>query len=290
VFTLKSLRLPRLLRSSIKALEVAIDQYIEGTSKRNESCVESCDKAIELILKAKVTDVGESIKVMTKRGLRTLYIHEALDILEKKKGIKVPERKKLVSIHKRRNPTHHEGETVSRAHTKSVLKTTYKFIERFLKDEFNLGLKDVVKPQYYEVLDQNISKTGQLMKIISEGHGREYRLDEARIDVPKEYETIEIYLNQLAKKKKLRLGRQQSLSNKSGNNRSLRMSKIVDVLIADQTLPEEMRKNFDIISKMYDKAVNTQEEITWDDYNPYALAMMRLKSKLELIQLSSSSR
>jgi hypothetical protein len=50
-----------------------------------------------------------------------------------------------------------------------------------------------------------------------------------------------------------------------------------------------MRKNFGIINKMYDKAVDRQEEITWDDYDPYTLAMMRLKSKLELIELSSSS-
>jgi hypothetical protein len=159
-----------------------------------------------------------------------------------------------------------------------------------LKDEFNLKLKEIIKPQYYEVLDQKRSKTSQLMKIVTEGYGTVNRLDQARIDVPKEYETIELYLNQLAKKKKLRLGRQQqSLSNKSGNNRSLRMSKIVDALVANQTLSEEMRKNFDIISKMYDKAVNTREQITWVDYEPYTLAVLRLKTKLEIC-LSYPSR
>ena len=90
-----SLRLPRLLKSSVKAYEVAVDQYIEGTPKRYESCVESCDKAIELILKAKVRDLGESIYIVTKRSPRSLYIHEALDILENKKRIKIPEHNKL---------------------------------------------------------------------------------------------------------------------------------------------------------------------------------------------------
>jgi hypothetical protein len=42
-----------------------------------------------------------------------------------------------------------------------------------------------------------------------------------------------------------------------------------------------MRENFDTIYKMYNKAVNTQEEITWADYDPYGLAMLRLKGKLE---------
>jgi hypothetical protein len=56
VFTLKSSQLRQLLKSSIKALEVAIDLSTEGTPKHNESCVESCDKAVELILKSKVVD------------------------------------------------------------------------------------------------------------------------------------------------------------------------------------------------------------------------------------------
>jgi hypothetical protein len=42
-----------------------------------------------------------------------------------------------------------------------------------------------------------------------------------------------------------------------------------------------MRENFDTIYKMYNKAVNAQEEITWTDYDPYGLAMLRLKGKLE---------
>jgi hypothetical protein len=122
--------------------------------------------------------------------------------------------------------------------------------------------------------------------MIDYGYAQVNRLDEARSTIPKEYDSIEVLLNWLVKEKKLRLGRQQqpSLSGKSGYNRSLRMSKIVDALIADQTLPEESRENFDVISKLYDKAVNTQEEITWDDYDPYILAMMKLKGRLELTE------
>jgi hypothetical protein len=80
----------------------------------------------------------------------------------------------------------------------------------------------------------------------------------------------------------LNIEQQQTSSlNKSGEDRSLRMSKIIDALVSDQTLPEESRGNFDTINKMYDKAVTTQEEITWGDYDPYRHAMMMLTGKLE---------
>jgi hypothetical protein len=47
-------------------------------------------------------------------------------------------------------------------------------------------------------------------------------------------------------------------------------------------LSENMREYFDTITKMHDKAVNTQEEITWEDLDPYRLAIMRFKTKLEI--------
>ncbi|MDQ3848640.1 MAG: hypothetical protein M3261_06765, partial [Thermoproteota archaeon] len=120
------MRLPRILQSSIDAFEEAVDHYIEGTPKSNKSCIEYCDKANELILKAKVQDLGEWIEVKKKRGgPRSLYIHESLDILRNKKGIKIREHDRLIEIHKRRNPTYHRGEPVTRARTRSVLKTTY---------------------------------------------------------------------------------------------------------------------------------------------------------------------
>jgi hypothetical protein len=267
---------------------VAVDQYFEGTPKGNESCVENCDKALELILKAKVNDTGQSIYFKV-GDPRTIDIKEAVRRLTKQ-NIAIPEQKKLLKIHVRRNPTHHMGETVSRARTKSILKTTMEFIGRFLRDEYNLELKDVLKPRYYyEVLNHVITKKQPAVMMTDEAHTQLNRLDQDRSTIPKEYDYIEILLNWLAKKKKLKLQRQRqkpSLSNKSSNNnRSLHMSEIVNALIKNGTLPEERRKDFDIIIKLYDKVVNTQEEITWDNgYDEYTTAILRFKSHLELIQ------
>jgi hypothetical protein len=159
---------------------VTVDQYFEATAKANESCVESCDKAIELILKAKVNESGQSIYFKADDP-RTIDIKEALR-RRAKQNVAVPEQKKLLKIHVvRRNPTHHMGETVSRAHTRSVLKTTFRFIERFLRDEFSRELKDVVKPRYYyEVLHQNITRKRSAVIMIDEGQTEVNRLDQAR--------------------------------------------------------------------------------------------------------------
>jgi hypothetical protein len=125
----------------------------------------------------------------------------------------------LINNHKvSRNPSYHEDRTVSKATTRSILDTTRKFIERFLKDEFNLELKEIVNHEYLELLDHKGSKTGQLVKIVSMGYGKANRLDQARIDIPKDYDTIEILLNKIAKKKKLKIG-----DNTSGCGRNLAM-------------------------------------------------------------------
>lgn len=272
------------VRSSIKALEVAIDQYSEGTPKRNESCVENCDKAVEHILKAKVIDVGESIYV--KQGSPdSIKMPVSFDRL-RKKNIVIPEEKKLLDNHKFiRNPTYHEGRTVSQTDTKSILDTTIKFLERFLKDGFNLKLREEINHEYLGLLDNNGTKNRQRFMIVSTAHNKVNKLVDARTDIPKDYDTIEILLKKLAEKKKTNIGQrrqqQPSLSSKPSDNKSLRMSEIIDALAIDQTLPQESRGYFDTINKMYDKAVNTQVEIKMVDYDPYGLAVVKLTGMLQ---------
>jgi hypothetical protein len=255
---------------------VAIDHYVEVSTKGNESCVEFCDKAIELILKAKVNDIGESIYVKVGKP-RTVDIKEALRRLGNK-GIKIPEDKKLIKIHTLRNPTHHIGETVSRVRTKSVLRITYEFIRRFLKDGFNLELRDMVKAEYYEVLERNISKTGQYIKYTNKAETKLYRIDEARSDVLKDYGKIEIELNRLVKKLNLQQPRKLQPLQK---NPSLTMSNIVNALISNKKLPRKARRYFATISTLADKVSNTQEKITRDEQEKFVLAMMKFKVLLE---------
>jgi hypothetical protein len=247
--------------------------------KGNKSCVESCDKANELILKAKVRNMGESIDVIgKKRSPRSLYIHEALDILENKRRIKIPEHEKLVRIHERRNPTYHRGTSVSRANARSCLKTTYKFIKRFLKDEFRIELRDIVKAEYYEVLEGNISKTRQRIGYINKAETKLYKIDEARSEMLKDYRNIETELNRLVKKLNLHEPLEQQPLPK---NRSLSMSKNINVLISNKKLPRKTRRYFATIRALAYKAANTQKKITRDEHERFVVAMIRLKVQLE---------
>jgi hypothetical protein len=69
------------------------------------------------------------------------------------------EENKLINNHKiSRNPSYHEGRTVSKATTRSILDTTRKFVERLAKDEFNLKLKEFGNHEYLELPDHKGSK------------------------------------------------------------------------------------------------------------------------------------
>jgi hypothetical protein len=254
---------------------VAIDQYIEGEPKRYKSCVENCDKSVELILKAKIIDLGESIYV--KPGSPNSIRMDQSFAKLRNKNIVIPEENTLTSNHKvSRNPSYHEGRPVPQADTKSILDTTINFLERFLKDGFNLRLREMISHEYLDLLNNKTIKNRQGFMFITTAHNKVNKLADARTDVPKDYDTLEIRLNKLADKKKLNIGNE---SDEGG--RSLRMSKIIDALVSDQTLPQESREYFDTINKMYDKAVNTREEITWVDYDPFGLAVMKLTGMLE---------
>jgi HEPN domain-containing protein len=180
-----------LVEASIKAIEVATDSYSEGTPKRYESCVENCDKAVELILKAKVIDVGESIYYPG--STNTIKMHESFAKL-RSKGIVISEENTLINNHKlSRNPTYHEGRTVPQAETKSILDTTIKFLERFLNDEFNLKLREKINHVYLQLLDNKATKNRQGFMIVSTAVNKVYKIADGRIDIPKDYDEIEFF-------------------------------------------------------------------------------------------------
>ena len=174
----QSQQLSPILRASIDALEEAIDHYLEAKDKRYKSCVISCDQAIELILKAKVSDIGRSIYTTNNGKTRSIYMDIALNILVKNK-IPVPELIDLETIHGHRNPIQHTGAPIPKASAELFLDITYKFMERFLKDEFNTELKDVIESQYYEAHKRNISKSVQLVSFTDWSETAVFDIDNA---------------------------------------------------------------------------------------------------------------
>lgn len=139
-----------LINFAIESFELAIEQYQAGAEKNNRFCILLCDQAIELILKEKVRDLGESI---FKGGGRTLDYFEATTLLMKNKGIKIPEFPDLELIHDLRNNIQHKGASVSKSQAEYYMKLGFAFIKRFLKDELNNDLKDLLDKKYYRIFE-----------------------------------------------------------------------------------------------------------------------------------------
>jgi hypothetical protein len=281
------LQLSPLLRSSIDALEEAIDQYKEGTEKSNKFCILFCDHTIELILKEKLRNIRVSI--YNKKG-RTIEFYDALDTLENNRGAKIQERPDLEMIHDVRNNVQHRGATVSKTEAEFYLKTTYDFIRRFLKDELKLELKDILESRYYEIYEQKIKKAEQpryyekfeeikkaeqTIKITSEAETKRFSVAEGASLVLMEYRNLEIKLNQLGQKLNLALPQRRDVS----------PSKIVNILISNGYLPEKSMYYFDIIRRIRNKVAHTAEQITGDELENYVLAMMRFKNDIENIYI-----
>ena len=77
-----------LLKSAIEIFEHAVEHYMAGSDRDRKLTVLHCDQAVELILKDKVRDSGES--VFLKNG-QTIAYHDAIKLLESK-GIKISEK------------------------------------------------------------------------------------------------------------------------------------------------------------------------------------------------------
>jgi uncharacterized protein YutE (UPF0331/DUF86 family) len=265
---------PPLLKASIDALEEAIDQSRKGTDKGNKFCVLFCDQAAELILKEKLRSVGVSIYIKT--GPRTRDFHEILDILENQKGVKIPEHVNLEMVHDLRNNIQHRGAAVLKSETDFFIKTTSDFMKRFLKDELKWKLRDIVHPQYYKLLELDITKATQPIKITSHGAIKLYKIEEAPSVMLLEYRNIETELNRLAKK----LSLQQQLPKK---HRLLITSDIVNILISNGTLPREAKDDFDTISMLRNKVAHVQKQVTMEEFEKFILAMIRFKGRIEII-------
>lgn len=229
------------------------------------------------------------MSIYNKKG-RTIEFYDALDTLENNRGAKIQERPDLEMIHDVRNNVQHRGATVSKTEAEFYLKTTYDFIRRFLKDELNLELKDILESRYYEIYEQKIKKAEQpryyekfeeikkaeqTIKISSEAETKRFSVAEGASLVLMEYRNLEIKLNQLAQKLNLALPQRRDVS----------PSKIVNILISNGYLPEKSMYYFDIIRRIRNKVAHTAEQITGDELENYVLAMMRFKNDLENIYI-----
>jgi len=136
-----------LLNSAIEMFEHAVEHYLAGNDRDRKLMVLHCDQAVELILKDKVRDSGES--VFLKNG-QTITYHDAIRLLENK-GVKIPEKPDLELLHDQRNVIQHKGAQVSQSDAEFYIRKSLEFVKRFLSDELDKMIEDMIDRRYLEV-------------------------------------------------------------------------------------------------------------------------------------------
>lgn len=135
--------------SSIELLAHATELYTQGNERKYKFVILHLANAIELILKDRLVDKGESIYVPKKSLTITLW--DSFDKLQKV-GINIPERPIIELLVDDRNTIQHrfgfpDSETVF-----FYLKRAAAFFARFLHEEYGVELLDTLKP-YLELED-----------------------------------------------------------------------------------------------------------------------------------------
>lgn len=131
-----------LLESCIEILVHGLEHYTRSdTAKDRKLAILHIDQAIELILKEKVRSLN--ISIYKQDGKTTIGTKEAYEILENKKCT-IPEKANLELIHDERNLIQHKYSNPDESTTKFLVENSLAFFERFLYQEFNIRIKDVI--------------------------------------------------------------------------------------------------------------------------------------------------
>lgn len=136
-----------ILNSALEMFEHAVEHYMAGGDRDRKLTVLHCDQAIELIIKDKVRDSGESI--FLKNG-QTIAYHEAIRLLENK-GLTIPEKPNLELMHDQRNVIQHKGAQVSQSDAEFYIQMSFDFVKRFLKEELDKKIENMIDSRYLEV-------------------------------------------------------------------------------------------------------------------------------------------
>jgi hypothetical protein len=135
-----------LMRSALEVIEHALFHYFRSdTSIDRKFALLHLDQGVELLLKERVRKSGTSIYRKDKR--ETIGAWEAFEILANK-GIVIPERADLELLHDDRNDIQHRYSTPSAETAVFHFENGLRFVQRFLKDEFQLEIRQMLPVDY----------------------------------------------------------------------------------------------------------------------------------------------
>src|SRR6266849_5563449 len=135
-----------LIRSAFEVLEHALWHYFRSdTSLDRKFALLHLDQGVELLLKERVRKFGTSIYKNNKK--ETISTWEAFEILANK-GCGIPERADLELLHDDRNEIQHRYSTPSPETAVFHMENGLRFVERFLKDEFQTEIRNVLPIEF----------------------------------------------------------------------------------------------------------------------------------------------
>lgn len=138
-----------MLRHALESFEHGVFHYLDGTETSRKFALLHVDHAIELILKEKVAQTGQSI--FRKDG-KTIGVHEAYSALASK-GVSIPEKPRLEDLHDFRNIVQHKGLTPDHHTTEFYVTEAYRFMERFLSEEMGMALGSFLPRPYVMTME-----------------------------------------------------------------------------------------------------------------------------------------
>ena len=143
-------KLSPLLRSAFEVLNHGLWHFFRSdTTADMKFALLHVDQAVELLLKERVRAGGKSIY---KNPKETISIWGAYDILIDVLKVAIPEKPDLELLHEERNSIQHKYANPSPEDASFHIEKAMQFIQRFVKDELKLDIKQFISSEYLDQL------------------------------------------------------------------------------------------------------------------------------------------
>ncbi len=141
-------KLSPLLRSAFEVLNHGLWHFFRSENATDmKFALLHIDQAVELFLKERVRAGGKSIY---KNPKETITIWGAYDILTNELHVAIAERPDLELLHEERNSIQHKYANPSPEDAACHIEKAMNFIRRFVKDELNFDITQLVPAEYLE--------------------------------------------------------------------------------------------------------------------------------------------
>lgn len=144
-----SRRTSPLLRSALEVLEHGLWHFFRSDTPTDlKFAIMHVDQAVELLLKEKVRESGNSIYKNPKETISIWAAHEKLDEL----GCRIPEKPNLELLHEERNNIQHKYSNPSPDDAAFHVTNGAEFAKRFLEEELAVDIYDHVPSDFLDEL------------------------------------------------------------------------------------------------------------------------------------------